>query len=181
MLPQVVDPVKLFMGVLYSDEVLLTAALAQLEGLYGPIDYRSEPWPFEVSDYYVPEMGSPIWRIFIGFRRLMGPQDIVRIKLETNEVEAALSSEGLRKVNLDPGYLDYDKVVLASAKYNGQKVYLDHGIWADLTLRYEKGKFYPYPWSFPDFKSETYYATFLALRQTYKTAMRDLKQNPRLS
>ena len=181
MLPQTVDPVKLFMGVLYSDEALLSAALGQLEGLYGPMDCRSQPWPFAVSEYYVPEMGSPIWRIFIGFRRLIGPQEIARIKLETNEVEAALSAEGLRKVNLDPGYLDYDKIVLASAKYNGQKVYLDHGIWADLTLRYEKGRFYPYPWSFPDFKSDTYYSAFFELRQSYKTAMKDPKKSPRLS
>jgi len=73
-----------------------------------------------------------------------------------------------RKVNLDPGYLDYDKFVLASAKYNGQKIYLDCGIWADLTLHYEKGKFDPYPWSFPDFKSRMYDGAFLEMRRLYK-------------
>jgi hypothetical protein len=73
-----------------------------------------------------------------------------------------------RRVNLDPGIMDYDKFVLASAKYNGQKVYLDRGIWADLTLHYEKGRFDPYPWSFPDFKSRIYDGAFMEIRQLYK-------------
>jgi hypothetical protein len=64
--------------------------------------------------------------------------------------------------------LDTDKFILASAKANAQKIYLAHGIWADPTLRYEKGRYLPFPWSFPDFRSERYQKTFLRLRDIYK-------------
>jgi hypothetical protein len=176
--PEEPGPVKLIVGILYSDGALLEKALCLSNAKYGPVDYRSPAYPFSETDYYVPEMGSPIYRVFVSHERLIHPKDLSRIKIETNEMEDVLAGQppggfrppgGLRrKVNLDPGYMDYDKFVLASAKYNGQKIYLDLGIWADLTLHYEKGKFDPYPWSFPDFKSRMYDAAFMEMRRLYK-------------
>lgn len=168
MKPQEPGHVKLFMGILYSDNVILTKALGLLIERYGEVDYRSQSFEFTITDYYDHEMGELIFRLFVSFERLIHPKTIARIKLETNDVEEALSPDGNRKVNLDPGYMDYDKVVLASAKYNGQKIYLDSGIWADLTLHYEKNQFHPYPWSFPDFKQGLYDDVFLEIRRRYK-------------
>lgn len=180
------DPVKLIVGILYSDGGLMEKALSLLSERYGAVDYRSPAFPFSQTDYYVPEMGSPIFRIFVSHERLIHPREIARIKIETNEIEEILAMRPAqsqrpfapagaaapevirRRVNLDPGTMDYDKFVLASAKYNGQKVYLDRGVWADLTLHYEKGKFDPYPWSFPDFKSRIYDGAFLEMRRLYK-------------
>lgn len=169
-------PVKLFMAILYSDAELLQQARLLLVSRYGDIDFWDQPTEFTVTDYYGPEMGRPIYRHFIGFAQLINPKEIARIKIETNAIEDQLAVAGQRKVNLDAGYLDYDKVVLASAKYNGQKVYLDHGIWADLTLRYEKGQFYPFPWSFPDFKAGLYNQTFMRMREVYKIQMKRGRQ-----
>jgi hypothetical protein len=179
--PEEPGPVKLIVGVLYSDESLLEKGLTLLSEAYGPRDFRSPVFPFDRTDYYVPEMGSPIFRLFTSHERLIHPRDLARIKIETNAMEEKLAvhspsgrfpnlPEGVpcRKVNFDPGYMDYDKFVLASAKYNGQKIYLDFGIWADLTLHYEKGRFDPYPWSFPDFKAATYDAVFLEMRRRFK-------------
>ena len=183
MKPEEPGPVKLVVGVLYSDAGVLEKGLSLLSEAYGPIDYRSPIFPFDQTDYYVPEMGSPILRIFVSHERLVHPRDLARIKIETNRMEEDLSiplpaasgrvgnlqdAANIRKVNFDPGILDYDKFVLASAKYNGQKIYLDLGIWADLTLHYEKGRFDPYPWSFPDFKSGRYDAAFTEMRRRFK-------------
>jgi hypothetical protein len=168
MRPSEPDPVKLFVGVLYSDQSLLERATKLLGEKFGPVDYRSEPMPFEVTDYYQDEMGGPIQRIFLSFEELMDPARLAEIKIETNEIEDALAVDGLRKVNLDCGYMDVCKVVLASAKYNGQKIYLSQGIYADPTLHYEKGHFTPYPWSFPDFKTGQYERIFLRIRELYK-------------
>lgn len=169
---QAVTPVKLFTAVLFSDSVLLKKAETLLTGLYGEVDHVSRDFSFDISDYYLPEMGAPIYRKFFSFHRLISPESIAAVKLETNEIESALAVDGQRKVNLDPGYLDYDKLVLASAKYNAQKIYLSHGIWADLTLRYEKGAFHAYPWSFPDFKSGMYNSVFMEIRTKYKKALK---------
>jgi hypothetical protein len=168
MKPSAPDLVKLFMGILYSDEELLRQAIRALEKEYGPIDCRSEPMPFDVTDYYQEEMGGPILRMFVSFEDLVDPERLAEIKIRTNEIESELAADGRRKVNLDPGYMDVCKVVLASAKYNGQKIYLSHGIYADPTLRYEKGHFHPYPWSFPDFQDDRYERTFLLIRELYK-------------
>lgn len=168
MKPQPPAPVKLFIAALYSDAGKMEEAARLLQDRYGAIDFRSQPLPFTVTDYYAPEMGSPLFRQILAFQPLIDPGELARIKLETNTLEERLAVAGQRKVNLDPGYLDYDKVVLASTKYNGQKIYLAHGIYADLTLRYSKGSFLPYPWSFPDFKTGEYTPFFLQIRTLYK-------------
>jgi hypothetical protein len=166
--PQPPLPVKLIVAALYSDENILLTARERLVQKFGLIDLISPLFDFEVTMYYVPEMGSPQRRLFYSFEKLIAPDELARAKLATNAIEDELAINGQRKVNLDPGYLDTDKFVLASAKYNGQKIYLADGIWADLTLHYEKGHFSAYPWSFPDFRSDEYEKTFLRIREVYK-------------
>jgi len=167
-------PVKFFSGALYSYEELYHLAVEMLIDRYGSIDYRSAKFEFNVTDYYQPEMGSPIIRTFLSFRQLINPKDIARIKIECNDIEKQLAVNGHRKVNLDPGYLDYDKMILASAKYNAQKIYLDLGIYADSTLRFAKGRFIPSEWCFPDFKTGVYEHVFLHIRALYKGQMRKM-------
>ncbi|NOZ62454.1 MAG: DUF4416 family protein [Calditrichaeota bacterium] len=159
---------KLICGVLFTKENLLDDARQLMIEKFGDIDFESGIFPFEVSDYYKPEMGWPIFRIFWSFAPLIAPSKLAEIKLTCNELENSIAVAGKRKVNLDPGYLDYDKIVLASAKYNWQKIYLDKGIYADPTLRYEKGHYHPFPWSFPDFKDGQYEKVFLRIRELYK-------------
>jgi hypothetical protein len=168
MRPSAPDDVKLVVGILYSDETLLEKAQEALVMQYGPIDFVSEPIPFDVTDYYQDEMGGPIRRIFLSFQELIDPGWLAEIKIATNRIEDELAVDSRRKVNLDCGYMDVCKVVLASAKYNGQKIYLGQGIYADPTLHYEKGHFSPYPWSFPDFKTGQYERIFLRIRELYK-------------
>ena len=172
MRPSDPDPVKLFVGVLHSDDAPLEKAVQMLTGEYGPVDYRSEPVPFDITDYYQDEMGEPIQRVFLSFQRLIDPGALAQIKIRTNEIEDELAIDGKRKVNLDCGYMDICKVVLASAKYNGQKIYLGKGIYADPTLHYKKGHFRPYTWSFPDFKTGDYEKFFLRIRELYKQGRR---------
>jgi len=165
---------KLISGVLYTDKNLLQQAKTLMIQNYGEIDFESDAFIFDVSDYYHQEMGSQIYRIFWSFEKLINPKDIAQIKIEYNEIEDSLAINGNRKVNLDAGYLDYDKIVLASAKYNWQKIYLDYGIYADLTLRYEKGNYLPFPWSFPDFKEGHYNLTLLKIRDIYKLQRKNI-------
>ena len=168
MKPQDPGAVKLLAGILFSDEKRMLDSLELLSDCFGPIDFQSKIFTFDITGYYEPEMGSPIFRILVSFSKLILPSDLAHIKTKTVEIEEQLAVDGCRKVNLDPGYMDYDKIVLASYKYNGQKIYLDHGVWADLTLHYEKGTFHPYPWSFPDFKTGLYNDVFIEIRRVYK-------------
>lgn len=164
--------VKLFAGILFSQENYLKKSWQYLKKVFGVIDYTSKFFLFDETDYYSAEMGDPLYRCFICFKNLTTPDLLADVKIKTINIESALSISGNRTVNIDAGYLDYDKVVLASVKYNGNKIYLDHGIWADLTLHYQKGEYYAYPWSFPDFKKGTYNQVFLEIRERYKKQMK---------
>ena len=121
-------------------------------------------------------MGTPIHRLFYSFQNLINPKQLAQIKIDCNEIEEQLAVGGHRKVNIDPGYLDYDKFILASAKYNAHKIYLDLGIYADLTLTYRRGHFIPSQYCFPDFKNGVYEKEILFMRAKYKGQLRKMNK-----
>lgn len=166
-------PVKYCIAVLYHDEASLLKAKEQLIEKWGRIDFEGADHLFDVTDYYEPEMGTSLLRRLLSFEQLFTPKLIVEMKLECNSIEAALARDGKRTVNLDAGYLDHNKFLLASAKEAGQKVYLDKGIYADLSGRYKAGKYRPFEWSFPDFRDGRYDEELLEIRRLY---MRQVKR-----
>lgn len=164
--------VKYFIGALFSDKALLDKAQVAVTDELGPIDLTSESFPFNTTDYYEAEMGRPIYRQFWSIETIMSPGKLATLKIQCNGIEDELAIASKRKVNLDIGYLDFHKLVLASAKYNGQKIYLDQGIYADPTLYFEAGQFHAFENTFPDFKSSTYFDVFLEIRRLYKSQIK---------
>lgn len=150
------DSVQPFITALYRDEHALREARALLSERWEEVDFESPPFPFNVTDYYEREMGPGLLRIFWSFPRLVFPDALPDWKRFTVEVEGRLAVDGRRRVNLDPGYLDPCKVVLASLKYNGPKVYLRDGVYADVILLYDQGHWKPTPWCFADFRDGRY-------------------------
>lgn len=169
------QPVKYFIGALYSDAELLERAIAVCWESIGPVDSMGEPFPFDSTHYYDAEMGQPIYRKFFSFEALMDPGELGRLKNLCNEIEEEFSVEGSRRVNLDIGYLDLHKMILASAKYNGQKIYIGEGIYADPTLIFESGEFHAVENTFPDFKSGNYNPVFIEYRERLKQQLKALK------
>ncbi len=168
------DPlVKAFAAVLYADAAALEEALPRLAAAFSPLEQRGAPHPFDQTDYYAVEMGAGLQRVLVSFARLEPPGWLVEAKRAAIVIEDALRVAGRRRVNVDVGYLDLGKVVLASSKGRPSKLYLAHGIWADLTLTYAQGRYQPLPWSFPDFRSGRYDAELLALRTRYKAQLRE--------
>ncbi|MBP7459713.1 MAG: DUF4416 family protein [Candidatus Delongbacteria bacterium] len=170
-----VDPVKLFMAILTNGRTEWNHIMDRLILHWGKIDYQSADYEFGLTDYYQKEMGEPLYRRFISFQALIPPEAIASIKRVTNRIEEEGMINGNRQFNLDPGYLDYQKIVLASMKFGGQKIHLHSGVYADLTLYYRKGSFTVFPWTFPDFKSDIYYPCLLRIRELYK---QNRQQNP---
>lgn len=161
-------PEKLVIGVLASrlggDGELVTA----LEGRWGSADLVSEAVAFDFSDYYNREMGTPIRRFFVSFAGLVDPACLARIKLETNAIEDGFREQGRRKVNLDPGLLSLSRFVLATTKESSHRVPLASGIWAEVTLLFEKGSFRPVEWTYPDYRSAGYLAILNSMRALLK-------------
>ncbi len=171
-------PVKLFCGVLTSLPHILPTVQERLTAAFGAIDLRSDTYPFDLTHYYDEEMGNPIVRLFFAFSDLVLPAELATIKKATNQLETALAVEhrGVRRpVNLDPGYLEESKIVLASTKNYYHRIYLADGIYGEVTLHYSAGAWRAFPWSFPDFRSGRYDDFLTRVRQTYRGQIAGLK------
>jgi hypothetical protein len=166
-------PVKYIAAVLAQREAdFERGPLPPLERLLGPADYRGKAHSFAMTDYYEDEMGPDLARVVVSFEKLRPATDLVRVKLAVAEIERSFEADGCRKYNIDPGYMDFFKLVLASFKEGPQKIYLGHGVWADPVLSYQDGSFHSLPWTFPDFKTGEYTEELAAIRRLYKTARR---------
>jgi hypothetical protein len=177
--PQSVDPVKLFVAALWSDGEALQSALGELRRHWGDMDYIGADHPFDLTDYYQSEMGGNLNRRILSFIRLVPPDCLCRAKHISNEIEDHVTGEKGRLVNLDIGYLDHNKIVLASFKGAGQKIYLGEGVWADMVARYRQGKYQPFEWTFPDFRDGRYDSELNKIRRIYLEQLRNLKPGPR--
>jgi len=160
-------PEKLIMGILVSRSEHLSRMEKLLTDEFGPVDYRSELFPFTFTGYYDREMGEGIRRRFLSFRRLVDPVSLAEIKLRTNQLEEHFLEKGNRKINLDPGLLSLGKLILASTKDNAQRIPLSRGIYGEITLMYRKKAYHPLPWTYPDYQSEKYHEILLHIRDIY--------------
>jgi hypothetical protein len=153
--PREPKPAKYFVALLSSDTSLLAAVQADLAEILGPVDGRSEILPWSLSDYYKKELGGGLLRRFISFAPLASPGGLATIKLQTQETENRYRIESrqpmTRRVNVDPGYVDSGKVVLASTKNAGHRIYLESGIYAEATLFYYNGAFQSCFYTYADF------------------------------
>lgn len=160
-------PVKLVIGLIFKNKSVFDKAKAVLEKEFGKIDYESRAIAFTHTGYYEAEFGRNLKRKFISFAKLIPPQNLARIKITTNTIENKLYRQGLRLINIDPGYLDMAKLILASTKDYKHRVYLNKGIYAEITLFYQKRTFTPWEWTYPDYRTADYISVFNRVRETY--------------
>ena len=168
------QPARLFMSLIVPGENILRQGLEEIRLLFGEVDGMSERFPFHLTDYYAKEMGSPLFRHFVVFRDLIPIPRLPEIKRTTNRLEEKLATaEGNRRINIDPGYLSLQHVVLATTKGYTHRPYLWDGIYADLTLIYRERSFHALEWTYPDYRQDEVIRLFNRLREKYKE---DLKE-----
>jgi hypothetical protein len=164
--------VKPILGVLAQQREGLESTLKLVEPLLGPADLSSDPESFDFTDYYRREMGEGLWRQYHSFTRFIPPGSLAALKKTTMQLErktaATTDGDGLkRRLNLDPGYLTGDQLVLATTKPARYRIYLNDGIYGDLELYYEKGSFHPYEWTYPDYRHPDAIAFFNRVRSSF--------------
>ncbi len=162
--------IKLFVAILAQPQIDHSETAAILAEVFGSIDYAGPKKLFDCTNYYEDEMGPGLLRSIISFTGPHYADILPEAKRACIEIErgCAVDSGGgelKRVINLDIGYLDHHKVVLASAKGAGHKIYLADGIYADISLRYSRRGFEPLPWSFPDLADGRYNDDFFAIRR----------------
>lgn len=166
-----VPPVRLFASIMLNDDQLLPETDKKLQVLLGKTQEITPIVSFSYSDYYKKEMGD-LSRCFAFFQALEPRESLVDVKLRTNEVEEELSISGRRRVNIDPGYVALEHVVLATTKGYSHRLYLGRGIFGDLTLIFQNGGYRPLEWTYPDYASEETTQMFNRWRQQYKEQLR---------
>jgi uncharacterized protein DUF4416 len=165
--PQAPKSAKLIIGIFLNKRELFDNLVQQLCDSYGPVDGVS-PWlPFDFTSYYGREMGTGLERRMVAFENLIQQTELSDIKLFTNQLEAEYTIDGKRQVNIDPGYLLLERFVLATGKNFAHRIYLDKGIYADLTLIFTKGCFQTLPWTYPDYAQDDIQQFLLQIRQKY--------------
>ncbi len=152
-----------------------------LQNRYGPIALASPVFDFTETHYYDESMGTGLKKQFFALQRLIAPADLVAIKLATNGLEREAAERGdwsmapsgvARPLNLDPGYLNAGKWVLATTKDQAHRLYLGRGIFAEVTLRFEQGEYVPWPWTYPNYRRDDYRTFFKAARGEYLRLLR---------
>lgn len=151
-----------------SSRGLFEDASERLAETLGPRVSMCEIFPFDFTDYYDEEMGKGLLRTYAIFECNAAEDELRRLKRVAGSLEAEFLCPGTknRRVNLDPGVLTADHLVLASHKYAAHRIYMGDGVYAELELIYRNGHFQPLPWTYPDYGTRIARDFFKAARSS---------------
>lgn len=145
--------VKLFLAIMYHTQEARDKAMSKFIARYGEPEKGTVTLEVnKYTKYYDGEMGIGLKKDYIVFEKLIDRTTLPDIKEFTNFIEDDFAKNGMRTVNLDPGYISRDKLVLASTKNFFQRVYLAKGIYAEITMHFRRGRFRYFSWTYPDYK-----------------------------
>jgi hypothetical protein len=133
------------------------------------VDLQSSIINFNFTDYYKNELGENVLRYWISFSPNVTLENLWKIKIVTNNIETQFFSDkkNLRKINIDPGYIEGSKLVLFTTKNYYHRIYLAEGIYAENTLYFTNNKFEIFPWTYPDYKTNESKNFFYTVRNKF--------------
>ena len=109
---------RLVMAALFREEKDWEGARHALEERFGRLDDEIIRFPFDWTDYYGDEMGPGLVRLLCSFRDVREQDELADIKGGTVDLERRFSvtkgGRSRRRMNLDPGILTLDRLVLAT-------------------------------------------------------------------
>jgi hypothetical protein len=171
------DPTLLITAAFSRYDEALVWAKKKLEAVWGPIAMESEAFEFRETNYYEPTMGPGIKKIFWAFEKPFDAADLVDVKLAANRFEEEYAAEAQlpepRPLNIDPGYLTLGKLVLASTKDFKHRIYLNRGIYAEVTLFYKHHRWQHHDCTFADYRREDYQRFFTQCREMLHRRLRE--------
>ncbi len=159
------SPVLALLAAFSRHDAALEWARQRVTTAWGPLWDASPVFAFEQTDYYEPTMGPGLKKVLFAFAHLIDPAELVARKHQTNRWEQEYvqlhPAEEVRPLNLDPGYLTEAKLVLATTKDRNHRIYLDQGIFAEVTLHYQRKRGWcPQAWTYADYRSAAYHDFF---------------------
>jgi len=168
--PTIHSPALLLLAAFSRHDEALQWAKQRAEAEWGPIELEGPVFEFAETEYYTSTMGPGLKKVFFAFARPFDPADLVDVKLLTNNWENEYAALGRhpepRPLNLDPGYITLGKLILASTKDFAHRIYLNRGIYAEVTLYYKHHRWQHHDCTFADYRREDYQRFFSLCRET---------------
>ncbi|MDA7951421.1 MAG: DUF4416 family protein [Pirellulaceae bacterium] len=171
-------PALLVMPMFSQGVEALEWGFAQAVEAFGPAALSSDDFDFDETAYYQKTMGKGLKLRILAFEHLIRPDQIIPIKHLTNNWEEAYqirSGASKRSLNLDPGYMDESKFVLATTKDNCHRLYLGEGVYAEITLNYEHREWQAHPWTYPNYRRDDYHQFFTKCRNYFREQLADIR------
>lgn len=163
---------KLIISMITSDKCLFSLFKEALIKRFGEVDMDSKTQPFNFTDYYEEEFGENLMQKLFSFSTLIRQDELAEIKITTNSIENNMAHHK-RKINLDPGYITLNKYILASTKNGPSRIYLNQGIYAEITLRFINKSFVSCEYTYPNYKTYEYINFLTSVRQKYKLQLKE--------
>ncbi len=166
------DAVALVVAAFSRNVSALEWASKELIRIFGPTALVSPLFDFHQTRYYESSMGKELRKQFLVLHQLVSADGLGDIKRRTNEMEAELARSGnypeVRPLNLDPGILTLGKFMLATTKDQSHRIYLNDGIFAEVTLRFHAGTYEPWPWTYADYREPDVISFLNDAREWYR-------------
>lgn len=156
----------LIIAIMYSNKGIYNKVKASLIEKFENIKKESQEYNFDqFTSYYEKEMGKNLVKRFLLFDYNLEKKDLIKIKKQTTEIEKEFSINNKRTINLDPGYLNENGLVLASFKKGtNYKENLGEGVYAHKVLEFKDGKVIMFWHTFPDYRvkeNQDFFLTFV--------------------
>lgn len=148
-------PGRLVISIIYSSIDALADSLHVIERKFSRVECETIEIPCSTQDRYREEMGDDLQRRIFSFEQPVSCDSLPEIKANCYKIEPMFSDQvrdfHFRTVNIDPGLLTPDKLIMASHREYNHRLYLGQGVFGQIELIYSGGQFMRLPWSNPDF------------------------------
>jgi hypothetical protein len=180
--PQKPNPGRLIVSVVHSSRDALADALRQLERRFGRVQCETIDIPHVGGKEYTEEMGDSLARRFFSFERMVQRDSLIEIKTACHKIESQLGDQvhdyTFRTVNIDPGIMTPDNVVMACHREYNHRVYISDGVFAEIVLIWSRGQFCRLPWTNPDFCHDEAIEFFLRVRNSFELLEKQAPKAP---
>ena len=165
--------VKLICAVTYGEGFDIDDIMYSLEVAFGSVDGKSKIIEFDHTDYYTPEMGPNLKKVLLSFDQNFQAAELWMAKRTAIDIEEMYKRDHKRRINIDPGYLETSKLVLASTKNFSHRIYLNQGIFGEVTLIFSDNAFQKLPWTYPDYLDPDFLQFLTQTRLDLKRKIRE--------
>lgn len=167
------QPVMLIAAITSRYESAIDWSIEKAVGQWGAVSLQSPLFDFNETGFYEKTMGADLKKRLVAFERLIDPEQVATAKVTSNlwehEFKEQSGAAEDRPVNIDPGYITQAKLVLATTKNRDHRIYLQHGIFAEITLHFQSGKWQKSRWTYADYQRDDFQQFFTQCRDLLRS------------